>query len=1806
MHIDYRTITLDRIVSSDVIKINGNTISLEEETSLDERYRFSKSLSISIDGYYAIENLEKKYFIVVEDYHKNQFLVNYDFPCRVTYNYTIDDNDNRTTFNFDVLSNFPLVKLNHNLNATSEQLHCRYWIGKPHKIKMIEKDYVVLNKETKEIAISNNETFKEIEPLTFNFLESFDGNDFNTNISFTIPLDDYKSYWQYSLLEFTKNRYSMIIEPLVGENNIYVGFGEFGLMANYSISTDGDNIVTILLQTNERCYANEPFESYQDGQTFWIPISSVTTDRGEYMTSFECSSTDGYAKYLLLKEIDAFGHFTGNYKALEGYEEDYNHFINIIGTFDDEILFKHDDCKFKCQTISNIPNVIVFTSVASYTYTISSLCTWTIDNSNLPSGVTVSPLSGGSGITNVTISCSDVGASEGNYSIVLHTQDEDIPSTISVRLSKDEEYYAEIDARRQNVDFNTIFPIEYLYGDITRIIDFNVIENYIKFDIPRNDSTEERIFNIVAEDIYGSEITFHILQYGIIQEWIEEDDEYVCVGGDLYSVATLWTGYTSTELKRTNETKPYTMSVPRSEECEQYSMWQWNGDTICIDGNLYQLLTLMVSSDGYEWRETEETMAGDLIEESSLDCAENIYEINVRTKDEVGSSIWTTIVVRINGGEPMNYVNVSACTFNVAEGAEYEILFADKPNYFKPDTITATATEDKTYDAIYTTARQYNVGVTTVDEQRNYVISNITLCIDGQCRTYQSVSAITFSAPANTEFEVSFSDVQGYSTPQPIITSVTADVDYIAVYGTPKSTYDISVSSNMACDITINNVTYNNVVATSVTINSGDSYVISFSDIQGYAKPSNITGIATSDMSYSVEYTEIINTYTINVTTTDENSNPIFTRIGVAINGHAQTYPNVSGLTFNVNEGDDYIITYFAKEGYIAPSVVSVDSATSDASYVGVYQKKAEKFQIIVNPNIECDITVTINGSSTQYEDVKPLYIYLDSGDTYVIEFGEKHGYTKPNTISGIANGNKVYNVNYSELPQYTLNVYTNINTTITINGVDYVGTSATTTLYSGDSYSVSFASVSGYLAPSSVSGTIDEDTNINATYQKTYVLSVTSNMATDITINGTTYRNVASTSVTLVSGSSYSVSFGYKEGYYTPETRSGVLNNNVSISVEYIVIPHYVLSVSSNIVTDITINENTYHNITATSITFVENTSYSVSFANKEGYITPSSQTGVMDSDKSISVEYVAIPQYTLSVSSNMPCDITINGTTYSSVTATSVTMYSGTSYSISFSEIEGYVKPSNISGVLNDDVSYSVEYRVAIECTMLISSNLVTDVVVVINGVSTTYNDITTTSLTLIEGDEYEVSFETKQGYYPIPSRSGTMFGDLNIYAYYQSSVSDYLNFTARNGNAEMVLYGSTNKNTSYSFDKLNWATWDNYQRITLNNNQTIWVKGNNPNGYNTFTDYKQFLTNSGYVEANGSIQSLLYDDDFENNLTIPNTYCFYALFAGCTGLTTPPQLPATTLTQNCYSELFKGCTNLITPPTLPATTLASYCYSSMFVNCASLIQAPQLPATTLASGCYGSMFQGCTSLTTPPQLLATSLTPSCYGAMFVSCTSLTQAPQLPATTLANDCYINMFVDCTSLITAPTILPATTLTDNCYYRMFKGCSSLTTPPRISAETLANSCCFEMFINCTSLITAPELPATTLTSANSCYSGMFKGCTNLTTPPTILPATTLVIFCYQSMFENCTNLTTAPILPATSLANYCYRYMFQNCSKLNYIKAMFTVYPVDNTRDWVKGVATNGTFVKNSAAQWDDRGNSGIPSRWTVEYADS
>jgi hypothetical protein len=85
-------------------------------------------------------------------------------------------------------------------------------------------------------------------------------------------------------------------------------------------------------------------------------------------------------------------------------------------------------------------------------------------------------------------------------------------------------------------------------------------------------------------------------------------------------------------------------------------------------------------------------------------------------------------------------------------------------------------------------------------------------------------------------------------------------------------------------------------------------------------------------------------------------------------------------------------------------------------------------------------------------------------------------------------------------------------------------------------------------------------------------------------------------------------------------------------------------------------------------------------------------------------------------------------------------------------------------------------------------------------------------------------------------------------------------------------------------------------------------------------------------------------------------------------------------------------------------------------------------------------------------------------------------------------------------------------------------------------------------------------------------------------------------------MFNGCTGLTTAPDLPATTLATSCYESMFYTCKKLNYIKMLATDISANRCLlNWVIGVSSTGTFVKNPAMNSLPTGTSGIPSGWTV-----
>ena len=388
-----------------------------------------------------------------------------------------------------------------------------------------------------------------------------------------------------------------------------------------------------------------------------------------------------------------------------------------------------------------------------------------------------------------------------------------------------------------------------------------------------------------------------------------------------------------------------------------------------------------------------------------------------------------------------------------------------------------------------------------------------------------------------------------------------------------------------------------------------------------------------------------------------------------------------------------------------------------------------------------------------------------------------------------------------------------------------------------------------------------------------------------------------------------------------------------------------------------------------------------------------------------------------------------------------------------------------------------------------------------------------------------------------------------------------------------------------------------------------------------------------------------------------------CYAYMFYNCTSLTTAPELPATTLAEWCYNYMFAGCTSLTTAPELPATTLAQGCYQGMFINCSSLTTAPELPATTLASACYIYMFNGCSSLNYIKCLAVNGINQNdsttgwvngvASAGTFVkhpNATSWTTGYNgIPTGWVVED-YIpavkftaqeaNSTIGLRQLSSYQTLeystngiewnpmTTATTITlansgDTAYIRgvlSANNTDSNYTQFKMTGKIASNGNCnylwdyenpdtplkqycgYYMFYNCSSLTSAPELPATTL--ADYCYYYMFYNCSSLTAAPE-LPATTLARGCYYEMFYHCTSLTTAPELPATTLAEYCYPFMFYGCSNLNYIKCLATNISANGcTTNWVDGVASTGTFVKDVNMTGWTTGVNGAPLNWTVEDA--
>ena len=123
-------------------------------------------------------------------------------------------------------------------------------------------------------------------------------------------------------------------------------------------------------------------------------------------------------------------------------------------------------------------------------------------------------------------------------------------------------------------------------------------------------------------------------------------------------------------------------------------------------------------------------------------------------------------------------------------------------------------------------------------------------------------------------------------------------------------------------------------------------------------------------------------------------------------------------------------------------------------------------------------------------------------------------------------------------------------------------------------------------------------------------------------------------------------------------------------------------------------------------------------------------------------------------------------------------------------------------------------------------------------------------------------------------------------------------------------------------YSTDTSTWSTWDGtttLSSVTNGSYNVLYLRGT---GNTKICYYDKFIVvlpsswviNGTNVLCDGNIETLLdYATVEAGQHPIMAEGCFYEMFADCKALIKPPELPATTLTNNCYDSMFYGCSNI-----------------------------------------------------------------------------------------------------------------------------------------------------------------------------------------------------------------------------------------------------------------------------------------------------
>ena len=610
------------------LRLNGFNISLKEESSLDERYKFQKTVTLSMHGYVNSSIFGGRYYVILESFDGTFWMVNVDFPSKLTYTFNLSKDTYQTDFTLASLSNFPTLRLVANFEAVSPPC-LGFNVYGVDTLKLLEKDYCALDTVSGTVYTFGGNEFKDVEFLgdSCSLQEVFDGDKVTTTIQFDIAFDAYKSSWHYNLLEFLENLYSAIITPKGNDNTFFAGFN-FGLQPSFTIQTQSQagasDIITVTLieASSHGSTAAYDWSEEQTTDTRWVYVKYV-----DDIPCYVCVSL-GVAKYLVQQEVNQNGVPTGNYKVLEGYESEFPT-LNIVGTFSSEQLFNNADCSgVSCEVNTNLPTTITYNSATCNTYSYSASCDWEV--SGLASYMTVTPSSGNAGSAYTLSVCNTKTPTSSETSTFTVTAGDNV-KVVNVVLTPDSSIInptsVTINCLAQEVRFNFNPNCPITVTSIDSRLTYQITNSQLIVNVPRNYSTASGItWSITVKDCNNNTQTVQIIQDKTYERWVDTSD-YLCDSGNSYVKQVRYTGTTSTDINTmTSEYRKGSLIQSGDSRCTStQTRWTFNNHYYCIDGDKYKVEEEEVSTDGgTTWNTDGNTRVGEMVESASSFCEETV------------------------------------------------------------------------------------------------------------------------------------------------------------------------------------------------------------------------------------------------------------------------------------------------------------------------------------------------------------------------------------------------------------------------------------------------------------------------------------------------------------------------------------------------------------------------------------------------------------------------------------------------------------------------------------------------------------------------------------------------------------------------------------------------------------------------------------------------------------------------------------------------------------------------------------------------------------------------------------------------------------------------------------------------------------------------------------------------------------------------------------------------------------------------------------------------------------------------------